>query len=90
MPCFSKEDNNIIKRKCAPLDYGPSRRAKNKVDRFHFWDYESDKKQHVLSLIPDQVKDIELLKEQFDPGEIIKWDTKNSPWFIKRDWGEFS
>jgi hypothetical protein len=52
---FSKEDKKIIKRTCAPMDLGPSRRAVNQDQRFHFWDYESDKKNHVLSLLPDQV-----------------------------------
>lgn len=41
---YSKEDDATITRLTAPMDLGPSRRAHDKSDRFHFWDYESDKK----------------------------------------------
>jgi hypothetical protein len=87
---YSIEDNRILERICAPLDYGPSRRSKNKNDRFHLWDYESGGKNHVLSLNPDQIKNIILLKEEFNPAEIITWDTHKNPWFISRDWGKYS
>ena len=42
---FSKEDGTNMTRLCAPMDYGPSRRAADKQERFHLWDYESDKAQ---------------------------------------------
>lgn len=87
---FSKEDSGILIRKCAPMDYGPSRRAKDQDDRFHLWDYESDTNQHTLSLNPSQVRSIEILAESFEPSEFITWDTKKSPWFVNRDWGEYS
>jgi hypothetical protein len=87
---FSKEDFGTLIRKCAPMDYGPSRRAKEKNDRYHLWDYESDTKVHTLSLNPQQVLSIEILDESFDPSEFITWDTKQSPWFVTRDWGIYS
>ncbi len=87
---YSKEDGTILERKCAPLDYGPSRRAKVKNNRFHFWDLDSDQGQHVLSLNLDQIVDITLLNSHFEPRIIVKWDTKKSPWFIPRDWGDVS
>lgn len=87
---FSKEDNRIIERKCVPLDYGPSRRAKMKNNRFHFWDLESDKGSHVLSLNPEQVKMLIILDDKFQPEQIVVWDTKKSPWFTERDWGDQS
>lgn len=87
---YSKEDNSQLIRVCAPMDFGPSRRAHNKDDRFHFWDYESDSKVHTLSLLPEQVIDIEVLNEGFDPKEFITWDVNKSPWFYKRDWGQYS
>lgn len=86
----SKEDKQVLTRVCAPLDYGPSRRAKDKSDRYHFWDFESDTTNHVLSLKPEQVVSIELLKEHFDPSEFITWDTKVNSWFIPRHWGKYS
>ncbi len=87
---FSKDDNRVIIRKCAPFDFGPSRHSKEKNDRYHVWDYESDTKNHTLSLNPEQIISIEVLKDYFEPSSLITWDVKKSPWFIKRDWGDFS
>jgi hypothetical protein len=87
---FSHEDARPLIRTCAPLDYGPSRRAKEKIDRYHFWDFDSDTRVHVLSLNPTQVQKIEALDEDFEPSDFVTWDTKSSPWFVKRDWGTYS
>jgi len=87
---YSKEDGCFLSRKCAPMDYGPSRRAKQKNDRYHVWDYESDTQKHTLSVNPEQISDIQFLEENFEPAEFITWDTVSSPWFIPRDWGPHS
>ncbi len=87
---FSKDDGRNIIRLCAPMDFGPSRRAHNKEDRFHLWDYESDTRNHVLSLLPEQVVSIETTNENFDPSEFITWDVSKSPWFYPRNWGQYS
>lgn len=84
---YSKEDGRPLIRVCAPMDYGPSRRAKNKDNRYHLWDYESDTRNHVLSLLPKQVISIDVLEDYFDPSEFITW---NTDWFVDRDWGKFS
>lgn len=84
---LSKEDERNITRFCAPMDYGPSRTAKNKDNRFHFWDYESDTRNHVLSLLPEQIINMQFTNEKFDPSEFITWNTN---WIIARDWGRFS
>lgn len=87
---FSKEDRSHIVRLCAPLDYGPSRKAANKDDRFHLWDFDSDTKSHTLSLLPPQVVSIDVLLELFEPAEFITWSTASSPWFVPRNWGAYS
>ncbi|MBZ5523194.1 MAG: hypothetical protein LAP21_13235 [Acidobacteriia bacterium] len=87
---FSKQDGTVVVRKCAPMDFGPSRRATDKSSRFHLWDYESDSTKHTLSLLPNQVKTIDVLDEAFDPSEFVTWDTRKSPWFVMRDWGAYS
>jgi hypothetical protein len=84
---FSKEDGTTLVRTCAPMDFGPSRRAKNNDDRFHFWDYDSDTRTHTLSLLPNQIVSIEVLPDVFEPSEFITWSTATSPWFVARDWG---
>src|SRR5690606_9539928 len=87
---FSKEDERSLVRTCAPMDYGPSRRAKNQMNRYHFWDYDSDKNRHTLSLLPNQIISIIDSGEIFSPAQFITWNITTSPWFINRDWGEFS
>ncbi|ABI81780.1 hypothetical protein Pcar_3159 [Syntrophotalea carbinolica DSM 2380] len=84
---FSKEDGRVVERTCAPMDFGPSRRAKNKADRYHLWDYDSDTKQHVLSLLPGQVQNIEVLESSFKPSEFVTWATD---WVVPRNWGTYS
>ena len=84
---FSKEDGHSLTRLCAPMDFGPSRRAKDKSDRFHFWDFTNDVGSHTLSLNPHQVQSIEILNDDFDPSEFVKWKPN---WIISRDWGEYS
>ncbi len=87
---FSKEDRGQLVRTCAPMDFGPSRRAKDKSDRYHLWDFESDTRNHTLGLPPTQIVSMELLSETFDPSDFVTWDVKASPWFVARDWGEHS
>jgi hypothetical protein len=87
---YSKEDGRNLTRLCAPMDVGPSRRAHDKSDRLHMWDYESDKKNHTLSLLPEQIVQILPTDETFSPEESVTWDTRRSPWFVRRDWGRHS
>lgn len=84
---YSKEDGHQLKRLCAPMDFGPSRRARDKSDRFHLWDYESDKTNHTLSLLPEQVISMVVVDKCFDPKEFVTWEPK---WFTPRDWGDLS
>lgn len=87
---FSKDDGRSLTRLCAPMDLGPSRRATDKSDRYHLWDYESDTGNHVLSLLPNQIISVDVLSESFEPEEFITWNTSKSTWFIARDWGQYS
>lgn len=84
---YSKEDGHNLTRLCAPMDYASSSRAKDKTPRFHFWDFESDTKNHTLSLLDSQIISIEPTNISFNPSEFITWSTN---WTIKRDWGVFS
>lgn len=85
---FSKEDSTQLVRTCAPFDFGPRRRAKDQSDCYHFWDYDSDTKNHVLSLLPDQVISMNTLAESFDPADIVTWSPIR--WFVQRNWGRYS
>jgi hypothetical protein len=87
----SKEDAGLLTRTCAPVDYGPSRRAKDQSDRYHFWDYDSDSPlgRHILTLPPEQVLTIAETDESFQPAEFVTWGPP-CEWFYPRDWGELS
>ncbi|PVU82044.1 hypothetical protein DDP54_02370 [Cellulomonas sp. WB94] len=83
----SKDDGGQVQvRRCAPMDYGPSRRASDPEPRYHFWDFESDSgRNHVLSLRDDQIVDINILDTSFEPATFVTWSTS---WFVKRTtWG---
>lgn len=84
---FLKANGERTRRTCAPLDFGFSRRTKDGLERYHLWDFDSDSKNHVISLSPDRIERIETLEAVFDPAEFITWDTRKSPWFIPRNWG---
>lgn len=86
----TKANNRVLLRKCAPLDIAPSKRAKNKVFKFHLWDFDSSKKNHILSLEPSQILDLSIKEEQFKPEEFIIWSTATAPWCVLRDWGIYS
>ena len=87
---YSKEDGTTLTRKCAPMDYALSRRYKDGLMRFHLWDFESDTKNHNLALLPENIKNMEILSESFDPSSFVTWDTRQNMWTIKRDWGQYS
>lgn len=84
---YSKQDSSPLTRLCAPMDYAPSSRAKDKTERFHFWDYESDTKNHTLSLLPNQIIGMESTELDFNPSDFVTWPTN---WTIVRDWGTYS
>jgi hypothetical protein len=80
---FSNEDSSLIARVCAPMDFGPLRRSKEKDDKYHMWDYESAKGPHTLSLSIIQVSLIEVLEESFNPMEFVTWQPN---WIFPRSW----
>ncbi|WP_353095846.1 hypothetical protein [Tissierella praeacuta] len=76
-----------IVRQCIPFDYGTSRKYKYGFDRYHFYTLNSPEGNHNLSVLPDQVLNIELMNKTFDPADYIKWKPN---WIIDRDWGDYS
>jgi len=84
---FVTKSNETKTRRCIPLDYGPSTRAKDKSDKFHFIDLESSRGAHPLALLPEQILSIDLTNEHFDPSQFVTWTTN---WSISRDWGNYS
>jgi hypothetical protein len=84
---INTENKGTIIRKCIPFDFGPSRKYKDGLDRYHFWDIDSPEGSHNLSILPEQLMNIGILDEEFNPSDYISW-TPN--WYIKRNWGSSS
>lgn len=87
---YSKDDGGTQQtRRCAPMDYAISRKYKDNLARYHFWDFESDRGvNHNISLRADQISRVEILDSKFDPGSFVTWDTAASPWTVVRSsWG---
>jgi len=84
---FKSVEKGIIKRKCIPFDFGPSRRYRDKSQRYHFLVLNGPEGRHNLSVLPMQIVKIELTALNFNPSKYIKWKPK---WFLKRNWGVYS
>lgn len=49
---FDSNEKGIIIRMCVPYDFGPSRRYKDGLNRYHFYDLDSPSRNHNLSILP--------------------------------------
>ena len=84
---FSHEDDCVLIRTCAPMDFGPWRAAHDGLERYHFWDDDGDEAPHPLGLLPEQIASIQSTNERFDPADFVTW---TPAWYCSRDWGQFS
>ncbi len=85
---FDSQSKGVITRDCIPFDFGPSRRnLKVNPNRYHLYDLDSPDGKHTLSILPGQLLSINVLNEDFDPGDYVTW---NPNWFVTRDWGVYS
>ncbi|MDY0780430.1 hypothetical protein [Tenacibaculum sp. IB213877] len=84
---FNSTNKGILTRNCIPFDLGPSRRFKDKAQRYHFLVLDGIEGRHNLSILPSQLLNIELTDKEFNPANFVKWKPK---WFFKRNWGIYS
>ena len=85
---FDAKEKGIIERICVPFDFGPSRRNMTpNPERYHMYDMDSPDGEHTLSILPEQLLSVEVLDQNFDPADYVKWQPN---WFIPRDWGQYS
>lgn len=91
---WPSQDNGgaLQTRRCAPMDFALSRRFRDQIPRYHFWDFESDSgPSHNLSLLASQITRVEVLTSTFDPTTFVNWDTQKSRWQVARtSWGAFN
>ena len=80
-------EKGIITRTCIPFDFGPSRKYRDGLDRYHFYDLDSPDGKHNLSVLTHQLIEISLSGQTFNPEDFVTWEPR---WFTRRDWGAFS
>jgi hypothetical protein len=81
---YSTPDHEVLDRVCAPLDYGPGDGPPEGLNRYWLWDYASNTGTPILGLAPQQIVDVRVLGELFDPADFAVW---TAPWSIPRNWG---
>jgi hypothetical protein len=84
---YSQADSGVLHRVCAPMDYGPEGEDKDGLNHYWLWDYANNTGFHLLSLVPRQIVDLQVLGEEFDPAHL---DVRPPQWSILRDWGSQS
>jgi hypothetical protein len=67
--CYSKADNGVLDRICAPMSYGQGSESHDELNRYWLWDYGSNTGSHTLGLVPQQIVDLQVLGEVFDPAQ---------------------
>jgi hypothetical protein len=66
---YSIADSGVLDRVCAPMDYGPGSEPADGLNRYWLWDYTSNTDTHILGLAPQQIVDLQVLGEGFDPAQ---------------------
>ena len=66
---YSKPDSGVIDRVCAPMDYGLGGEPNDGLNRYWLWDYASDTGSYTLGLVPQQIVELHVLGEVFDPAQ---------------------
>lgn len=67
---YSKPDSGVLDRVCAPMEYGPGENPDG-LNRYWLWDYANEKGAHTIGLIPQQILDLQVLGELFNPQEFV-------------------
>ena len=81
---YSIADSGVIDVVCAPLDYSRGNAPPGGLNKYWLWDYRSGTGTHHLGLSPEQIVDLHVLNEVFDPAE---FGPQPWPWSIPRKWG---
>ena len=66
---YSKADSGVLDRVCAPMGYGLGGENDNGLNRYWLWDCASNTNSHTLGLVPQQILNLQVLGEVFDPAQ---------------------
>jgi hypothetical protein len=80
---FSKPDQGVVNRECAPLDYGKVEGNANGLNCYWVWDYACPPEMNPLALVPEQIVKLYILGKTFDVAAL---GLSNRSWLISRDW----
>ena len=81
---YSEADNGPLDRVCAPMDYGPGSGFDDGLNRYWLWDYANKMGSHTLGLVPQQIMDMQVLGDVFDPSDLQIMPIQ---WSVAREWG---
>jgi hypothetical protein len=68
---YSHRDAGVLDRVCAPVDYGPDINSADGLNRYWVWDYQAEGDARLVGLVPDQILDVRILGQTFDPAEVV-------------------
>lgn len=66
---YSKADNGVLERICAPISYGQGSESHDELDRYWLWDYAGNPYPHILGLLAPEILDLQVRSDLFDPAE---------------------
>jgi len=84
---YSRADNGVLDRVCAPMDYGPGGSPADGLNRYWIWDFRANADARRVGLLPQQVVESHVLGEVFAPAEL---GVQPWPFAVPRDWGSSS
>jgi len=84
---YSVADSGVVDRVLAPMDYGPGVGQEDGLNRYWLWKEKSDGTGQALGLLPQEIVDLLMLGEVFDPAQFT---SRPAQWFTPRDWGSQS
>jgi hypothetical protein len=67
---YSKPDSGLLDRVCVPMDYGAGENPDG-LNRYWLWDDASESSDHKLGLVSQQIVEMSILGEVFDPAQFV-------------------
>ncbi len=66
---YSQADGGVVEQVCAPLEYGAGTAVPDGLNRYWVWVYASQTDSHTVGLLPQEIEDLTVLGEVFDPAQ---------------------
>jgi hypothetical protein len=76
---YSKPDSGVLEGIYAPLAYGPGGGYADGMNRYWIWDYGSATPRHTLGLLSQEIVELTLFGETFDPALLVETPPPQAP-----------